>query len=706
MANTANPVTLALQELPPPPPMENTIMINGHKYKYTIFQGNQNITHTKDWKALADSVGTLFEECQKFSPAAPQKTIERVEMTLQGDFTDLAQPTLAEKDVTITSTKVRYKDTTDPTQPAFNEEEVKDKILSLTSPAVKTALKNVGKSFALIKPVGQAANPAAPQTFPDAPGFEEKEVDERVRICERRAVEIKTLPRADYALADQLISMDQSLLPYIYKNKPLADLAKLIREDVGSHIYKRVNGYYSGTKFESIFMSLNDAKARDAAALENARKEAKTFLGAEKIEAGRLDSLLNREVSSLDKNEKDLLVEIYLKYLEKGGRETGEAFINAFVEYFDKTACFQVTVIRNQNAISYFPTGETSISTKRCAFIHINDAGEFSSYDRKNPSDLNQNTILSTQPKRIKVGKLTETTGPTGIKVINVDATGQCLDKSVAYQILKKSNHALTQTNIDKFATQLREKAAVKMKEDIVLSDEMFIAQLDYSISAIPGEKPDDIKEILNTKDYTLENKRKLANFYSEYITKKNEFGEMKNYLDSAFLYVLPLIIVHDKCAVVQRGKIEAKYPTNAALNFNDWIFIEYNGTNHYYAVNTDDQATRAFIEAKIAEHPNEVLTQFKEMVDRTVDPTTPQTIKNKLLELKVDYPQAFNAIAGLMYDYEVSVFGEENVNPEGNLQYGEDQLNNLDPATLKARLQSQEFSLDNIRQKIATITV
>ena len=167
----------------------------------------------------------------------------------------------------------------------------------------------------------------------------------------------------------------------------------------------------------------------------------------------------------------------------------------------------------------------------------------------------------------------------TDVDLIQVDASGQCADSSLTYQMLTqaKQTDLLTSNkpDVDEGAKYLRKAAAQIIENDKALdNDPAFINCLRLSISHIPGLQ-DSIKDALKNNDKLV-----LRTFYASYITAENA-GQMSNFLDGAFFYVLPQINVPTTpnlvryfpngfhCAIVQKGAIVAQYPVDA-----DWTQI------------------------------------------------------------------------------------------------------------------------------------
>ena len=351
--------------------------------------------------------------------------------------------------------------------------------------------------------------------------------------------------------------------------------------------------------------------------------------------------------------------------------------------------------------------------------------------------------------------------GSFTVPIKSIDATGRCLDKSLAYQILKKQNSIEPmQIELTNLANELRTKAADKIENDNELDqDPVFLSSLRSSILNIPafsnesryatpdgqalkeGSKTivtthllnnnpsefDTIKTILSINDvrtYTPGQKRKLRKLYSDYITH----GSKDNYLDSAFLYVLPKIKDISsfpnglKCALFNGNNLH-QYPEHIELTPGDWLYVVYNGVNHYDAVDMSVEG-RTVVSQIIAQEKKKLLDEFLEKLRRVrdsisghLDPTSPQTIKNELLTtIQHQYPKAFKAFAGLVYDYDHKAWedngrtGDEpgakalqyngvNYSQE---KYGEWRINSCTPEDLKDTLATS--TNEEINTKILSI--
>lgn len=246
-----------------------------------------------------------------------------------------------------------------------------------------------------------------------------------------------------------------------------------------------------------------------------------------------------------------------------------------------------------------------------------------------------------------------------------IDASGRCADASLAYQILKRAGYAnlLNDPNKKKedkdliftIASYLRISVAAKITEDAGLDQDFdFIDKhLIKSIKDIPTQKPNNIALILQKQPRSREDIETLRKYYASYILSAN----MLNYLDSAFLYILPKIEVHQnlkpyfpygfRCVVIQENGITALYPENAELELDDWLYIYYNGINHYLAVKTDEAATRTHLEQMLQARKQRIQDDLVALISSDGDNNAEQ-IKLKLIEeIPSQHPALYDAIVG-----------------------------------------------------------
>jgi len=199
---------------------------------------------------------------------------------------------------------------------------------------------------------------------------------------------------------------------------------------------------------------------------------------------------------------------------------------------------------------------------------------------------------------------------PTNIRGTDINHSGRCLDASLAYQMLKKAGKKdLLKGNkvtVYEVAEALRETVAQKIRNDKSLDRNMlFMQQLRNSLQNIPIDdfpKKSTYQKIqaIARQDAPLSPKQKeiLRRAYASYITTRTSSGIMEKYLDAAFLAALPLIEVTPslharfpqgfRCAVIQNNRLLAKYPEDAPLSLKGWLFVNYQGENHYDAIDIE----------------------------------------------------------------------------------------------------------------------
>jgi hypothetical protein len=280
---------------------------------------------------------------------------------------------------------------------------------------------------------------------------------------------------------------------------------------------------------------------------------------------------------------------------------------------------------------------------------------------------------------------------PSKIATIKVADGGRCLDISLA-QVLNLSGD-----NQEEKAKTLRMTASsyLRGENNGLDTDPTFLGHLKASIKAIPkSEEFQEIRRLAKKKDPTPEEIKTLREFYADYITKEGNGGKM-NYLDQAFLYVLPKINPAWKIALVSKeGTISVLFPENAPLNLENWTFV-YFDEKHYELVDRDNiEANRKLIHM-IEVKNSQILGQFLDLLENTGDGGEPENIKKELFEsLKVKHPNAFNALAYCMYNDDL----EKGLQPTGD-KYGEEKLKSLDSSELKNTLTT--FPRQEIDQKI-----
>jgi len=276
------------------------------------------------------------------------------------------------------------------------------------------------------------------------------------------------------------------------------------------------------------------------------------------------------------------------------------------------------------------------------------------------------------------------------IPAIEVDSSGRCLDMSLAHQILGKSNLEITRESLEGVATYLRRQVEAQLRTPARDGDEGFINNLCESIAAIPNMSAEEPVIALvrgDRRDLTPENKTTLRTFYAEYITRP----PMNNYLDSAFLYVLPSIPVdapHQaafprgyQCAVLQEGVLRPyQYPNDAPLTKSDTLYVLYDGTIHYKAVDT--VAAAAYIDALL--------------LNRLYEAEDDAAVQMALAVIQAEHPAAYKALARMVCQYDFTEWAAnqaaapqppDTTDPE---RYGRERLANINPQELQRLLHNR----------------
>ena len=282
---------------------------------------------------------------------------------------------------------------------------------------------------------------------------------------------------------------------------------------------------------------------------------------------------------------------------------------------------------------------------------------------------------------------------PSKIATIKVADDGRCLDISLA-QVLNLSGD-----NQEEKAKTLRITASsyLRGENNDRDTDPTFLGHLKASIKAIPKlEGFQEYRKLAKKEDPIPEEIKTLREFYADYITKEGNDGKM-NYLDQAFLYVLPKINSAWKIALVSKeGKSVLLFQKNAPLNLDDWTFV-YFEKKHYELVDRENKEANEKLIEMIEVKNSEILSQFLDLLQirDELEGGKPENIKKELFEsLKVKHPKAFNALAYCMYMQDL----KNNLNPTGD-KYGEEKLESLSPIELKKTLIT--FPRQEIHQKI-----
>ncbi len=515
-----------------------------------------------------------------------------------------------------------------------------------------------------------SAQPHAPgQQQPDA-HYENVTEYDTVKICEGRAYESAkitgSLPTSApiekytpcYALAAQLSKMKNPGQSQ-FSGEPVQDIAiKIAHRAAQSMIHQlgdvkvmvESNNYTPAARsrwltenLENMRNSLNEASKFDSDNFNRSLQHLKSLINKpdnEKLSDGGFGIILNKQ--TLDDKDKALLAGVYIAYAgHPDSMFTGDIFLNAFVHAHRSggsrirgdqygNECYQIVVIEEDKGKQIPPkqylAGANKIQTGQCAFLHFDKQTRiFSSYDRSRGDsellDLNQPNQISSEGKQVEREKASPppTSAPTlaSVQTIEIDSSGQCLDSSLAYQILTKASvENLLDVNgnrahLDALAGFLRTQAAtIILKDDTLNSDMEFMHRLVSSLSTIPNI-PEEIKELISSTDdaeteFTKDEKDQLREHYANYIIGNNK----KNSLDSAFLYVVPKIdfsglLLPDRkvlptpedgfnIAVVQGEEIIDNFSkNNPFFDLKDTLFVNYNRTDHFTAVDMNHPDTK-----------------------------------------------------------------------------------------------------------------
>ncbi len=245
----------------------------------------------------------------------------------------------------------------------------------------------------------------------------------------------------------------------------------------------------------------------------------------------------------------------------------------------------------------------------------------------------NVNTSSSSnihQPRNVRT--------PTVIKTTDTGGRGRCLDSSIAYAILGKSQKYPNRKDTDELANQLRQKVSQKMMQENSDLDSVleFTNALQVSIASIiqadqdnqstvvqgiiaemtslTEEEKDAFKKTfyecfkaLQTGNATPAQIKTCRQFYAAYILHQESDGQMQS-LDSVFLYVLattPLDNKSYKFAVFSKeAGLIAKYPKDADLDDESYIFVQHDdNSRHYEAIDATVQKNQDLIQKVIQEN-------------------------------------------------------------------------------------------------------
>ncbi len=748
-------VHVKLEKVPPPIIQAS----NGERYRVTVRRGNEDVTGMVDWTTLATEVSNAYI---KNAVNEKEKKFRSATFELAGDFKDAPQDAGAPdagkpRKVSVLSATF------------FDEGGAGKKLDQLDTVTaqgpVQTALDTIARDFGTIKPVNSPANEvgadpknsAAPSAN-DAKSKVAKAkadanvvapqnnelVDPRVEVCANRK-DIKKcdesskggdknakIKGADEALAHQLIIMPQTG-NIDYSKKKISELAKEIRKEVSEHIKTNPKKYIA-----NIIESLKEAETKDKDCFIKAIGEyhkwpvysyIKERLGYEhQINLNEISYLLQNEESTLSESDKTKLIKIYQNYLNNGGKVLNKAFFDAFVEKHQKDKDhYQIVVVNSNGTATHYPSDEKSIDTQRCIFIKFDSVNDrYLSYDRsiKSTNDtlkianLDEQQLISTVPaqKQIERKKFV----PAKIETITVDATGRCLDKSIAFQIAKKDGKANNTGDpaVEELADKLRTEVSAKMSTDALLDDdELFFQYLRSAIEAIPAFSTEEqyktvsgmeqkrhsaasiieddkaktgsssstliteISSILQNREFSKtrkEDRAKLREFYASYIVHKDQNTKMTNYLDLPFLYVLPKITplwnysnggqVNGgnpiKCAVLQGENLRLRFPHNEEFDVDKTTVVVYNGIDHYDAAvdlksGGSPTAAGKQLDAIIERGKTESLERLYQLAG--YQDTSSKIAKEHLLEtIQHQHPKAYTAMKQIMHNHRVKLWDDD----------------------------------------------
>jgi hypothetical protein len=732
---------------------KSIISYKGQQYEFTIqskIAGTtewKDITKTKNWDQLAGHISELFFE------ATDQKLFETAVLQLRGEFANL-ETEVKERPVTIASASVSYKENTQVKTVAFTDR--LDTIPKKAHKKIKKQLNIIAKDFGDLKSSPSSSSrsetPPPNRRAPTKETVEEQiiEIDPVALCCRGRIyspVEVHesgwlSSPTektgADYVIADQLSKMPTNNRKY--SRQEVSQIVATLRTSYCEYIKNEKNKYCSDEKkFRDIGNLMIKAFLSKEKLFED---ELNFFIGKEMITASDLDKLPNTEFKNISPQHKKIMIEIYVSYIKKGGQELGEPFLNAFIAMPPEGTPpdpFQLVVIDDSDSSSCYPPNLSNIHPNRCAFIHVDKKGNYFSYDRS--EQLGFLSSLDNVPK-FNPSKTTQrkTSSLSTIPKVNVDGTGRCLDKSLAYQILAKANPFLANNDskIEEKADYLRTQAARIIKNDVIDTEEFFNSlhssimaiptfsiasrkdlknQSLASIQQLPSLLPDpnkrviEIQRILAKKDYasTLPDERQtLRTFYSEYILQVDPItGKMNNYLDSAFLYVLPQIPIEGKTdyqyAVLMGNRLQARYPNDIEFKIDNSIFVLYNGLDHYDAVDMQNGTTQ------VSEIIKRYHVALLEGLFTLAKGTNPLETKKYLLEtIQKQYPTFYGTLKGCIYQYDLKKWevdqsldkpGTKDLRHNGTnyplTEYGDFRLHQIEAADLQSLLNSWIVSGD-----------
>jgi hypothetical protein len=716
------------------------VTVNGVKYRVSLFNSTNNtpisIGNKYNWEEVAK------EATQIALNLINKTTIEKASLILEGIPENIETLSPAARTVTFVEAQIEHKEGTQVVTDKFEGSKIAPQLQAKIDQNIKT----IGQTFAKEKPVSSKSN--APGSKQRPPELVDVTTDPKAELCKDRP----KIQQANIfaALAHQLASMPHDSP---YHGKPVATIQKELREKYADEITKNGKKYIEGDLFSDIFNALKKATTDDRNQLQNVTTSltSNKFLGNKiKSNFNQVEVALADQPQNLSKERKKELITIYAAYVkdENSRMIAKDSFLNTFAAIFSQgedPAMFQVVITEeNSNAQAplnskHYPEKDKIIFTHRCAFIHLAKDNSCHSYNRAAKAGSPSLQDLNTPHLQVDAARKTEKKPkPSTLPTIQVDAAGRCLDKSIAYQILLKTNRGMKTNDplIEQLADYLRTEAAKQINDHGRDKDVLFFNSLCLSIKEIPAfstnsnytdkdrtdslnsikaiatdPEIEEIKQILNKSDYDStpsKEKKLLREFYSKYTTQKGPDGKMSNYLDSAFLCVLPLIDLkkhdntinaHYQYAVLQGDALHAQYPQNSELRQNDAVFVLYNGFNHYVAV--DMTAGNAQIDLLIKKEQRELLERLIDLAENSSADAT----KEYLLEtIQHQHTQAYIKLKRLIYDYDVKVWtanakkgsepGTVNMTHNGityqHDDYGNYKLHAIEPDELQGLLTNQ----------------
>ncbi len=689
---------------------------NGRTYEITVHQGQKEVSGalpSAEWKRIYDKIFQYFEA------ATGKREFVSTQITLRGASAITSAADLETKNVRIVGepSAIAYDD-------AGNQQSIR--LPERSQSVAFNRLEQLANNYRGQATYSPVAASAAPQPY------ENIIEDDRLKICDGRSHTVvsapapapapapgaaqappppqlpQDLPHAYHALADQLSKMPKLGFTN-WNGQPVETIVNELCTEIPAHIHTIMAGpipaqqQWVESNIRDISKSLNDARLSDKLRLLYALGKHNTTRRTHnlpEITSATLDIWCTKSSSTCTPNEKATLVDIYTHYIsDRRSKFVGTTFFKIFVEIHEgvtKQDQFQIVLIReNADGTKYatsFP--DRDIETDKCAFIHIDAVGKYSSYDRgANPTgalpDLNNkkpvsstlrvkktpiaaaepvtymplapSTIpsLSSPPSAAPISAPAAAAAPPReptpeeFETIEVDARGNCLDKSVAYQIMKKQGienpkASDQQGKLEETARGFRTETARYIRETAALNDDIkFMDLLAISIGDMTESVPDNIRTILSQGKRASSNleeariaKDTLRQFYATHIVKAS------SYLDSPFLFALTKLNPDLNIVVMRGTEIQVKFPLEGILNINNTMFINYNGTNHHRAIDKNNENNKTKI-AKV------FVQDFMNYV--ALANSDPRIIKEKLRQMKQENLQAYGIIARLIYDNDVA---------------------------------------------------